>query len=80
VNSFFELGLMKDKFELSKPNGNGNGEENYEKDEKGHNNDGNSTDSTSGNGKPRNAKRRSSNPRDKRKRIKCFFCKGPHVG
>ncbi|MBA0797621.1 hypothetical protein Gohar_008298, partial [Gossypium harknessii] len=33
VESFVELGLMKDKFESSKPNKKGNGERNHEEDE-----------------------------------------------
>ncbi|MBA0630563.1 hypothetical protein Godav_002647 [Gossypium davidsonii] len=40
VESFVELGLTKDKFESSKPNGKGNGERNHEKDEEGHSDDG----------------------------------------
>ncbi|MBA0819834.1 hypothetical protein Gohar_019622, partial [Gossypium harknessii] len=56
AESFVELGLTKDKFESSKPNGKRNGERNHEEDEEGHSDDGNSTDSTSGNGKPRDAK------------------------
>ncbi|MBA0818082.1 hypothetical protein Gohar_028115 [Gossypium harknessii] len=56
AESFVKLGLTKDKFESSKPNGKGNGERNHEGDKERHNNDGNSIDSTSGNGKPRDAK------------------------
>ncbi|MBA0572135.1 hypothetical protein Golob_002496 [Gossypium lobatum] len=40
VKSFVELGLTKDKFESSKPNEKANGERNHEKDEEGHNDDG----------------------------------------
>ncbi|MBA0763795.1 hypothetical protein Gotri_013201 [Gossypium trilobum] len=79
AESFVELGSTKNKFELPKPNKNGNGERNHEEDEEGHSDDGNSTDSTSGNGKPRDAKRGSNNPRDNGKMIKCFFCQGPHM-
>ncbi|MBA0575089.1 hypothetical protein Golob_025174, partial [Gossypium lobatum] len=79
VKSFIELGPTKDKFELSKPNGKGNGERNHKKDKEKHSDDGNSIDSTSGNGKPRDAKRGLKNPRDKGNRIKCFLCQGPHM-
>ncbi|MBA0723112.1 hypothetical protein Golax_003721 [Gossypium laxum] len=47
-----ELGSAREKLEASKPNGKCNGERNYEEDEKGRSDDGNSTDSSSGNGKP----------------------------
>ncbi|KAG8482796.1 hypothetical protein CXB51_024201 [Gossypium anomalum] len=79
AESFVEPGPKKNKFESSKPNGKGNDERNHEEGEEGHNNDGNNTDSTSGNGKPRDAKQRSNNPRDKGKRITCFLCQGPHM-
>ncbi|MBA0575386.1 hypothetical protein Golob_024387 [Gossypium lobatum] len=79
AESFVELGLTKDKFESSKANGKGNGERNHEKDEEGHSDDGYSIDSISGNRKPRDAKQGSNSPRDKRKRIKCFICQGPHM-
>ncbi|KAG8498201.1 hypothetical protein CXB51_006628 [Gossypium anomalum] len=95
AESFVELGPTKDKFESSQPNRKGNGERNHEEDEEGHSDDGHSTDSTSGNEKPRDVKRgtdslsgnerprdakqRSNNPRDKRKKIKCFLCQGPHM-
>ncbi|MBA0854150.1 hypothetical protein Goshw_026654 [Gossypium schwendimanii] len=79
AESFVELGPTKDKFKSSKPNGKGNYEGNRKKDEEEHNNDDNSTDNTSGNGKPRDAKRRSNNPRDKRKGINCFLYQGPHM-
>ncbi|MBA0740644.1 hypothetical protein Gogos_013836 [Gossypium gossypioides] len=72
--SFIELGPMKNEFESSKPNRKGNGERNYEDNEEGHSDDGNSTDSTSGNEKPRDAKRGSNNPRDMGKKMKCFLC------
>ncbi|MBA0635060.1 hypothetical protein Godav_024982, partial [Gossypium davidsonii] len=76
AESFVELGPARDKLEASKPNGKGNGERNHEKDEEGHSDDGNSTDSTSGNGKSRDANRGFDDPRDKRKKIKCFLCQG----
>ncbi|KAK5811540.1 hypothetical protein PVK06_026881 [Gossypium arboreum] len=79
LESFVELSPTKDNFESSKPNGKGNNEGNHEKDEEEHNNDDNSTNNTNGNGKPRDAKRRSNNPWDKGKRIKCFLCQGPHM-
>ncbi|MBA0754275.1 hypothetical protein Gogos_021584, partial [Gossypium gossypioides] len=43
AESFVELGLTKDKFESSKPNGKGNDERNHEEDEEGHRDDGNNT-------------------------------------
>ncbi|MBA0613158.1 hypothetical protein Godav_013654 [Gossypium davidsonii] len=52
AESFVELGLTKDKFESSKPNGKENDERNYEEDEEGHSDDGNNTDNTIGNRKP----------------------------
>ncbi|MBA0672137.1 hypothetical protein Goklo_023885 [Gossypium klotzschianum] len=79
AESFVELGPARDKLEASKPNGKGNGERNHEEDEEGHSDDGNSIDSTSGNGKPRDVNRGFDNPRDKRKKIKCFLCQGPHM-
>lgn len=79
AESFVELDPAGDKLEASKPNGRGNGERNHEEDERGHSDGGNSTDSTSGNGKPRDAKRGLDNPRDKRKKMKCFLCQGPHM-
>ncbi|MBA0735701.1 hypothetical protein Gogos_019522, partial [Gossypium gossypioides] len=42
VESFVELGLMKDKFKSSKPNGKGNSERNREEDKEGHSDDDNS--------------------------------------
>ncbi|KAH1063817.1 hypothetical protein J1N35_028804 [Gossypium stocksii] len=79
VESFVELSPTEDKLVSSEPNGMGNGKKTHGKDEEGHSDDSHSTGSSSGNEKPRDAKKGSNNPRDRRKKIKYFLCQGPHM-
>ncbi|KAH1057632.1 hypothetical protein J1N35_035697 [Gossypium stocksii] len=78
AESLVELVSRKDNFETSKPNRKGNGGY-HEEDEEGHRNYGNGSSSDGGNGKPRNEKWRPNSPKEKRGKLRCYLCKGPHM-
>ncbi|KAH1082521.1 hypothetical protein J1N35_022282 [Gossypium stocksii] len=78
AESLVELLPMRDKFESSKPNGRGNGVY-HEKDREGHSYYGSGSGSDGGNEKPRNGKRRPNSPKEKRGKLRCYFCDGPHM-
>ncbi|MBA0550972.1 hypothetical protein Golob_021878, partial [Gossypium lobatum] len=78
AKSIVELILRKDRFESFKPNRRGNGGYHAE-DEEGHSYYGNNSSSDGDNGKPRNGKWRPNSPKNKRGKLRCYFCKRPHM-
>ncbi|MBA0876146.1 hypothetical protein Goshw_013330 [Gossypium schwendimanii] len=76
--SIVELALRRDMFESFKPNRRGNGGY-HEEDEEGHSYDGNSSRNDGDDRKPRNGKWRPNSPKGKREKLRCYFCKGPHM-
>ncbi|MBA0567734.1 hypothetical protein Golob_005275, partial [Gossypium lobatum] len=78
VEFLMELVPRRGRFESSKPNKKGNGGY-HEEDEEGHSYYGNSSSSDDGNRKPQNEKWRPNSPKEKRGKLRCYFCKGPHM-
>ncbi|KAL1074424.1 hypothetical protein V6Z11_D11G288400 [Gossypium hirsutum] len=77
AESIVELAPRRDRFETSKPNRRGNGGY-HEEGEDGQSYDGNGS-SSDGDRKPRNGKWRPNSPKEKRGKLRCYFCKGPHM-
>ncbi|KAH1091744.1 hypothetical protein J1N35_019001, partial [Gossypium stocksii] len=78
AKSLVELVSSRDRFESSKPNGRGNGGY-HEKDREGHSDDGNGSSNDDGNGKPRNGKWRPNSSKEKKGKLRCYLCTGPHM-
>ncbi|MFQ6636416.1 hypothetical protein Gotur_012939 [Gossypium turneri] len=78
AESIVELGPRRDKFESSKPNRRGNGGY-HEEDEDRQSYDGNGSSSDSDDRKPRNGKWRPNSPKERRGKLRCYFCKGLHM-
>ncbi|KAG8503718.1 hypothetical protein CXB51_001706 [Gossypium anomalum] len=78
AESLVELVPRRDRFESSKPNGRGNGGH-HKEDKEGHSYYGSGSGSDGGNRKPRNGKRRPNSPKERRGKLRCYFCNGPHM-
>ncbi|KAK8299136.1 hypothetical protein V6Z12_D05G303000 [Gossypium hirsutum] len=78
AESIVELAPRRDRFESSKPNRRGNGGY-HEEDKEGQSYDGNGSSSDGDDRKPRNGKWRPNSPKEKRGKLRCYFCKGPHM-
>ncbi|MBA0555779.1 hypothetical protein Golob_025935 [Gossypium lobatum] len=78
AESLMELVSRRNKFESFKPNRRGNGWY-YEEYQEGYNDYGNTNSSDSGNEKPRNGKWRPNSSNEKRGKLRCYLCKGPHM-
>ncbi|KAH1046315.1 hypothetical protein J1N35_037099 [Gossypium stocksii] len=77
-NSLRNEARLGNKFDSSKLNGRGNGGY-HEEDKEGHSYYGSSSSSDGGNEKPRNGKRRPNSLKEKREKLRCYFCKGSHM-
>ncbi|MFQ6636425.1 hypothetical protein Gotur_014159 [Gossypium turneri] len=78
AESIVELALKRDRFESSKSNRRGNSGY-HEEDEDGQSYDGNDSSSDGDDRKPQNGKWRPNSPKEKRGKLRCYFCKGPHM-
>ncbi|KAK5792476.1 hypothetical protein PVK06_033590 [Gossypium arboreum] len=78
VEFLVELVLRIYRFESFKPNGRGN-DGYHEEEKKRHSDDGNGNSSDGGNGKPRKGKWSPNSPKEKKGKLRCYLCKGPHM-
>ncbi|MBA0881271.1 hypothetical protein Goshw_022387 [Gossypium schwendimanii] len=78
AESIVELAPRRDGFESSKPNRRGNNGY-HEEDKEGQSYDGNGSSNDGDDRKPRNGKWRPNSPKEKRAKLRCYFCKGPHM-